>query len=313
MSPLVHRIGSGLCLALGMGNLAWIDFVLIPRYLNDSGTPVPEFGQVADAPADVARAPEVADAPAQVAEVAEAPAQVADAPAEAGDAPAEVADVPAPVADAPAEAVDAPAEVADAPLAGEPKLAKLAAEDTPEPIRVPGLNVQVSSEEAAETESKANAAGEKDSPDPRSEPVEPPQKGSPSPGPNAYAEAEEFRLSARGEDRASFQKWRVRFRHGESSLSAVARDTLGRVARAHQASRGRLLLEGHSDPTGPKPFNLDLSRARAEAVFAWLVGAGVPESAIVIEAYGEDGPRPSGTAPSSYRARRRVEILLEKR
>ncbi len=77
-----------------------------------------------------------------------------------------------------------------------------------------------------------------------------------------------------------------------------------------------LILRGHSDSAGNDMANLRESRARAEAVAAWLVERGVDDARITVIAFGEQNPvaanaLPDGTPDEAGRSRnRRVELEI---
>ena len=80
-----------------------------------------------------------------------------------------------------------------------------------------------------------------------------------------------------------------------------------------------VILGGHTDSGGNDAANLRASRARAEAVAAWLVERGVDNDRIEVVAFGEQNPlapnaRPDGTPDDNARARnRRVEVRIAPR
>lgn len=77
-----------------------------------------------------------------------------------------------------------------------------------------------------------------------------------------------------------------------------------------------VVLSGHTDSGGNDRANLRASRARAEAVAAWLVERGVDDDRIEVIAFGEQNPiapnaLPDGTAnEAGRRTNRRVEIRI---
>lgn len=77
-----------------------------------------------------------------------------------------------------------------------------------------------------------------------------------------------------------------------------------------------VILSGHTDSSGNDRANLRASRARAEAVAAWLVERGVEDSRIEVVAFGEQNPiapnaLPDGTPnEEGRRANRRVEVRI---
>ncbi|MBH5321501.1 OmpA family protein [Aurantiacibacter sediminis] len=77
-----------------------------------------------------------------------------------------------------------------------------------------------------------------------------------------------------------------------------------------------ITLSGHTDSSGNDQANLRASRARAEAVAAWLVEYGVEDDRIEVIAFGEQNPvapnaLPDGTENERGRQRnRRVELRI---
>ena len=77
-----------------------------------------------------------------------------------------------------------------------------------------------------------------------------------------------------------------------------------------------VILEGHTDSSGNDQANLRASRARAEAVAAWLVERGVDDSRIEVIAFGEQNPAEPNALPDGSpnergrRANRRVELRI---
>lgn len=77
-----------------------------------------------------------------------------------------------------------------------------------------------------------------------------------------------------------------------------------------------VVLAGHTDSGGNDQANMRASRARAEAVAAWLVERGVDDDRIEVIAFGEQNPiepnaLPDGTPnEEGRRANRRVEIRI---
>lgn len=79
----------------------------------------------------------------------------------------------------------------------------------------------------------------------------------------------------------------------------------------------KLTISGHTDSLGSDPYNLTLSRARAEQVMQFLADNGINKEQMEIVGYGKSKPRlPNTTAtgddsPAGRRANRRAEILLD--
>ncbi len=83
------------------------------------------------------------------------------------------------------------------------------------------------------------------------------------------------------------------------------------VLQSHPGIR-RVEIQGHTDNTGSRDHNLQLSDARASSVKTWLVGAGVDGGRLVPKGYGQDRPlAPNVTAANRARNRRVQFIILD--
>lgn len=74
----------------------------------------------------------------------------------------------------------------------------------------------------------------------------------------------------------------------------------------------RIYIDGHADARGPRDYNYDLSRKRAEMVYEYLLSIGVPEQIIVLRYHGERFPAANNTSQSKMALNRRVTLRLEK-
>ena len=80
----------------------------------------------------------------------------------------------------------------------------------------------------------------------------------------------------------------VLFERGSASLTAGGADRAAEAAAALALlNPGRIRVTGHSDTTGSPDANMRLSQARAEAVAASLVAAGLPAERIEIAPHGQ--------------------------
>ncbi len=70
----------------------------------------------------------------------------------------------------------------------------------------------------------------------------------------------------------------------------------------------RFLIEGHTDSLGGVPFNMELSRRRADAVAAFLSSQGVDRSRVEVRGFGPSIPLPGRRADDPHN--RRVEAKL---
>lgn len=71
-------------------------------------------------------------------------------------------------------------------------------------------------------------------------------------------------------------------------------------------------LDGHSDNSGNRLTNRDLSRRRALAVLDYLKANGIPESQITMRFHGERYPLAPNTNPANRAKNRRVNVHLER-
>ena len=78
------------------------------------------------------------------------------------------------------------------------------------------------------------------------------------------------------------------FDFDKSDITTDAADILNRAAQAYkETGQASVTLAGHADAAGPADYNVGLSQRRADAVRQYLVGQGVPETAVASEAFGE--------------------------
>jgi outer membrane protein OmpA-like peptidoglycan-associated protein len=71
-----------------------------------------------------------------------------------------------------------------------------------------------------------------------------------------------------------------------------------------------ILLEGHTDSTGPEEYNLDLSRLRAQSVANQLASVGVNPARFTIMGYGESQPIADNETETGRALNRRVEVAI---
>ena len=89
---------------------------------------------------------------------------------------------------------------------------------------------------------------------------------------------------------------------------------LGLLEEPAMAQDWPVVLGGHTDSAGNDQANLRASRARAEAVAAWLVEHGVADARIEVIAFGEQNPMAPNALPdgspneAGRRSNRRVEV-----
>lgn len=74
-------------------------------------------------------------------------------------------------------------------------------------------------------------------------------------------------------------------------------------------SSAKVRLEGNTDPTGSREYNIGLGQRRADQVEQRLELMGVSASQIVTVSYGQERPALAGDSAQAYQADRRVDIV----
>lgn len=84
------------------------------------------------------------------------------------------------------------------------------------------------------------------------------------------------------------------------------------VYLAADPSVNRFYLDGHSDNSGRRLENLEVSRRRALTVQAYLMAKGIPEDRITVRFHGERYPLVPNNSPANRAKNRRVTLHLER-
>jgi OOP family OmpA-OmpF porin len=101
------------------------------------------------------------------------------------------------------------------------------------------------------------------------------------------------------------------FSFDKSELDQGGKNQIERVVREYRAGAPvTIVLAGHADRSGKKPYNLVLSRERSEAVRRQLIKSGIPVQMIEAHAFGEMRPRKGTQDGKREPANRRVEITV---
>jgi outer membrane protein OmpA-like peptidoglycan-associated protein len=103
----------------------------------------------------------------------------------------------------------------------------------------------------------------------------------------------------------------ITFLSGSSALTdsgKASADQFAKALQAPQLASKRFLIGGHTSAVGARPYNIDLSERRAQAVVDYLVAQGANRSQFDVKGFGFDEPV-AGTAPSAP-GNRRVEVVV---
>jgi len=97
----------------------------------------------------------------------------------------------------------------------------------------------------------------------------------------------------------------------KSELRPEARTELTDLANVLQKYDDTIILiEGHTDSTGPEEYNMRLSERRAESVSHFLATQGVAPGRFSVIGYGEAQPIASNETTTGRQQNRRVEVAI---
>jgi len=96
-----------------------------------------------------------------------------------------------------------------------------------------------------------------------------------------------------------------------SELGDSAKIDLGKLAEVFaKYPETNILVEGHTDDTGPDDFNMTLSERRAKSVAGYLQSKGLPVERFMIKWYGETQPKFPNDSEANRVKNRRVELAI---
>ncbi len=101
----------------------------------------------------------------------------------------------------------------------------------------------------------------------------------------------------------------INFEVGKADIQSSSFGILDEIAAALGVNpQLKVVVEGHTDSTGPHAFNRDLSQRRAQAVVDYLVGKGVSPSRLSAQGYGPDRPIADNATKLGRSKNRRVQF-----
>jgi OmpA-OmpF porin, OOP family len=105
----------------------------------------------------------------------------------------------------------------------------------------------------------------------------------------------------------------IRFRPNSSEIDPSSYPIVDQIALALRKHREleRIEIGGHTDDTGPREFNMQLSRARARSVRQYLLAHGIRPERLQAEGYGPDRPLGDNTTEEGRAQNRRVEFVTK--
>jgi outer membrane protein OmpA-like peptidoglycan-associated protein len=72
----------------------------------------------------------------------------------------------------------------------------------------------------------------------------------------------------------------------------------------------RIQISGHTDDVGEGPFNLNLSKKRAQAVVDYLTQQGIARDRLTVAGYGETRPVKPNDSETHRQLNRRIELKV---
>jgi OOP family OmpA-OmpF porin len=104
----------------------------------------------------------------------------------------------------------------------------------------------------------------------------------------------------------------VTFDFNQSAIRVDSRPVLDEAVETLNANRSvHIVIEGHTDSIGSDAYNQALSVQRAEAVYRYLVNAGIDPERLRAVGFGETRPVASNDTESGRAQNRRVELRTE--
>lgn len=104
----------------------------------------------------------------------------------------------------------------------------------------------------------------------------------------------------------------VLFEVDRAELKPGAQRNLDKLVEALTAHPEAVLaIEGHTDSTGTREYNLGLSQRRAEAVMGYLAARGIARERMRSAGLGPDYPVASNADAAGRQQNRRVEIVIQ--
>ena len=101
----------------------------------------------------------------------------------------------------------------------------------------------------------------------------------------------------------------IQFDFDRDSIADESREQVSAIYEVLRSQPGLCLrIDGHTDSTGDKNYNLDLSQRRAEAIKAAMVQSGATETRLQAKGYGAENPVADNSTAGGRAQNRRVEL-----
>ncbi len=104
----------------------------------------------------------------------------------------------------------------------------------------------------------------------------------------------------------------IQFANNKTDIRADAAQTIDRLISIAQDCNGRkITVKGHTDTSGERSYNLQLSQRRADAVAAYMERKGIDAGRINAVGVGPDEPIADNNTRAGRTQNRRIEIVIE--
>lgn len=104
----------------------------------------------------------------------------------------------------------------------------------------------------------------------------------------------------------------IRFAVSKAEINRASFPLLNRLAdMAKTCPAAQFEVGGHTDSSGPRELNVNLSQRRAEAVVAYLKSRGVDAARVTAHGYGPDQPIADNATARGMRQNRRTEFKVK--
>jgi len=225
------------------------------------------------------------------------PAQVAAPPAQVAAPPAQVVATPAPVVAPPVAIAATPPQSTPVVAPSAPIAAAPAAQPAPVAAPPAPMGAAQTAPAAAPPASAASASA--------GVPSEPPQL------PRVVSDGDPRTQGCRDALADAAKAGTIFFRLGSAVLDATSFATLGRLAKAAQSCPGMMIeVAGHASADGGEAVNRRLSLRRAQAVVAYLIGAGVERQQLESVGFGSSRPMAPNDSSEHMAQNRRIEFTV---
>lgn len=103
----------------------------------------------------------------------------------------------------------------------------------------------------------------------------------------------------------------VYFDTNKYNINNASATTLNKLAGIFKEyADTNILVEGHTDNTGPDDYNMTLSKQRAQSVTSFLSGQGISSGRFTTNWYGENQPKYDNSTVEGRAKNRRVELAI---